>query len=365
MAGLREVAVWACLLGLGVPASGSGAAQSKDGAGQGGATVNLPVQAAGVPTLHVYTDLVQIPVLVLGKDWRVLPQIAAERFRVSIDGGPEYRVRHVRLEGDDPITLAVLLDMRGSQDDLLKKMDDAVAGLAPKWLHARDHVSAYELDCGLMRSLDDVAADPVALKHAVDVLLEERSQRKMDERSSRQKEECGQGQHLWDALEAVMADIHKAPGRRVVLVVTDGLDRGSRNTWKSVGEYAQVMGVTVFGMAYAPFGIPIVRQTYSPDLDAVCTMSGGMVMMTKPLDLEDDLKQFTKFVRGRYIVEFPRPFNATSGTHRLNVSIAKSDALVRSAGISVPIADPAMMRDPTTVPEDPSLAPVQGKKAPK
>lgn len=368
MAWPREVAGWACLLGLCVLACGSASAQSKagnDGAGQGGVSVNLSAGTDAVPTLHVYANLVELPVLVVGKRWQQLPPIAADRFRVSIDGGPEYKVRHVRLEGDDPITLAIVLDMRGSQDELLKKMDDAVAGLAPTWLHARDYVTVYGLDCGLMRSLDDVAADPVMLRRGVDVLLAARSQRKTDERAERHKEDCTAGGHFWDSLGEVIREMRKIPGRRVLLVVTDGLDRGSQNKWKSVGEFAQVSAVAVFGMAFAPFTAPVVSQSFNPDLDAVCSMSGGMMMTTRPLYLNDDMKRFTKFVRGRYIVEFPRPSNATSGMHRMTVSIARSDALIRWAGISVPIADPAIMRDPTTVPEDPTLAPVQGKKAPK
>lgn len=319
----------------------------------------------GVPTLHVYADLIELPVLVLGRGWQPVPPIAADRFRVSIDGGPEYRVRQVRLEGDDPIELAILLDLRGSQDGLLTTMDDAVAKLAPGWLHAGDHVSVYGLDCGLMRSLNDGAADPATLRHAVDALLDARRLRKMDERGRSDRRECSDRQHLWDALGVVVVDMSKMPGRRVVLAVTDGLDKGSRNKWQSIGEFAQVHGVTVFGLSYAPFIAPITAQMYDPELDGLCTMSGGMLMTGKPIDLDSDLQRFTKLVRGRYIVEFPRPFNATSGRHRLKVSITKSDAVIRWAGISVPVEDPAVMRDPTTVHGDPSLAPVQGNKPPK
>ena len=90
-----------------------------------------------------------------------------------------------------------------------------------------------------------------------------------------------------------------------------------------------------------------------------------MVMTTDGVDLpQNHLVQFTKLLRGRYIVEFPRPFNATGG-HNLAVSIEKSNDFIRPAGISVPIEDPAILADPTTVPSDPSLTPVEGKERPK
>jgi hypothetical protein len=67
-------------------------------------------------------------------------------------------------------------------------------------------------------------------------------------------------------------------------------------------------------------------------------------------------------LRGRYIVEFPRPFHSESGEHSLIVTIDKSDAFIRAAGISVPMADPAVLADPTTVPSDPSHSPEYGKR---
>jgi len=36
------------------------------------------------------------------------------------------------------------------------------------------------------------------------------------------------------------------------------------------------------------------------------------------------------------------------------------DAFIRPEGITVPMADPAVLADPTTVPADPSRAPVAG-----
>ena len=65
----------------------------------------------GVPTLHVYTNLIQIPTLVLGPDReRLKTPIAESRFSISIDNGPWFRVTHVRMEGDDPVSLSILLD---------------------------------------------------------------------------------------------------------------------------------------------------------------------------------------------------------------------------------------------------------------
>jgi hypothetical protein len=72
---------------------------------------NNSVQSGATPTLHVYTDLVQIPVLVLDS-WRekLSSPIAPNRFSISFNGGPWSRLRHVHREGNDPIDLSIVLD---------------------------------------------------------------------------------------------------------------------------------------------------------------------------------------------------------------------------------------------------------------
>src|ERR1700754_666510 len=137
--------------------------------GQELASQIVQVQQNGqVPTLHVYTNLVQIPTLVLGHGLEQIDPIAENRFSVSVDSGPWFRATHVRREGDDPISLAVLLDMRFGSGDFIPKLRDTIADLAPSLLHERDHVSIYVLGCDLMRSLNDVPVDAGQLRNGVD-----------------------------------------------------------------------------------------------------------------------------------------------------------------------------------------------------
>jgi hypothetical protein len=77
------------------------------------------------------------------------------------------------------------------------------------------------------------------------------------------------------------------------------------------------------------------------------------------------LQQFTSLLRRRYIVEFPRPFSTTPGMHQMAITVDRSDLLALPTGIDVPVDDPAVLQDPTTVPMDPASVPQLGKgKAP-
>jgi hypothetical protein len=168
----------------------------------------------------------------------------------------------------------------------------------------------------------------------------------------------------------VISELSKLPGRRVIVVVSDGNDKGSRHPWNDVREYAEAKGVAVFGVTYIPSSSRIssapevLRWSSEDPFHAICELSGGVVSLTSPSMLTFTLERIVTMVRERYIVEFPRPSNATSGLHSQEVRISKGSYFIRPAGISVPVPDAAVMTDPTTVVSDPSLAPEQGKRKP-
>ncbi len=318
-----------------------------------------------IRTLHAYADLVQVPTLVLGRNREPIKiPIAEKRFSISIDDGPWFQVTHARQEGNDPISLSILLDTSGAAADLLPKIDDAIAALAPSFLSARDRVSIYAMDCALTRSLNDMQAESAQLKLSVDLALQPWTIRKQNRHTS----SCKQSAHLWDALGFIATELSKLPGRRVILVATDGRDRGSTLSWNEVRSYTQAAGIAIFGMENTAVTSGWSRLVWSHQNDeyafqSICELSGGMLMETSPDSIGKTLQQSIAMLRERYIVEFPRPSNSTKGEHDMRIKIAKGgDDFIRPAGISVPMPDPALLADPTTVPSDPSHAPEQGQR---
>jgi hypothetical protein len=339
-----------CVLGLVVVWSGAVLAAQDEPKPQDG-----PIH-----TLHVYTNLMQIPTLVLGPNReRIKTPIAESRFSVSIDSGPWFRATHVRPEGGDPISLSILLDVSGDTTELMPKIGDAIASLAPLSLHPKDHVSIYALDCSLVQSLDDMPAENGGLKVAVDEALQSWTIR----RQNKHEPDCQQSGHLWDALVHITGELQKLPGRRVILAVTDGRDKGSQQKWNELRAFAQTAGVAIFGLKYRQAGPLLLPQRYEDIFNSVCELSGGMVLITDGIFVPQQLERFTEMLRERYIVEVPRPANSTPGEHGILVKVAKDDNdFVRSAGITVPIPDAALLADPTTVPSDPSRTPELGTR---
>jgi hypothetical protein len=258
-------------------------------------------------------------------------------------------------------------------------MGDAMGNLAPLSLHAKDRVSVYAQDCSLVRSLNDAPVDGALLKKGLMAVLESSLLHKSNHGDTR----CELRGHLWDGVGQVAVALSSLPGRRVILVVTDGHDTGSKHSWEEVRKFAQEKGIAVFALNYAPVsyagvgGYRAGRGGYLPSgggasaverpLMSVCELSGGIVMkMSDSSALSKSLQQFVTMLRERYIVEFPRPANSTAGEHGLEVKIDKGVyIIIRPSGVSMPLPDPALMADPTTIQAGPSQAPEQGKQKPQ
>jgi len=316
-------------------------------------------QEEKVPTLHAYANLVQVPALVLDRDRKPIVPIAEGRFFISIDGGPKFRVTHARLEGEDPITLAILLDVSQPFPSLMRGIDDAIAGLAPGSLHAKDRISVYSLDCKLLRSAVDAPANAATLKEAVDRALESWKVSGVD----RYRRDCKTPWNLWDAMAYAAQRLAGQPGRRVMLVVTDGVDRGSKSSLDALQDYAQGRGVAIFGMLQPgdAGGLYHGSMNQVNGFNALCEMSGGMVLTATQKELPEHLNWFTTLLRDRYIVEFPHPIDTVGGKHSLEVTIDRMEPFIRPAGISVPVDNPDILKDPMTIPSDPSRVPQLGK----
>ena len=335
----RTVAVMACVSGL--TCACSVAAQTSENASS--------------PTLRVYTDLVQIPTLVLGHDRKPIAPIDERRFFVSLDGGRRLRATHARLEGDDPISLTILMDLSQSNPKVILGADQAIASLVPLSLHAHDEVLIYALNCELIHPTDQGATDAAALKRQVDLVL--RQSQSLDQRDTKRR--CQNPPNLWDSLAAIVQTLSKQPGRRVILAVTDGVDRGSRNSWNALLDFAQTRSVAIFGLVQTAD----LRHTQNETLfDDLCQLSGGILLPTSAEDLGKQLAWAVMLIRGRYIVEFPRPVTTVGAHHSLDVTISGRHAFIRAAGAEVPVYDPAILNDPKTIPPDLSRTPQLGNR---
>jgi len=327
-------------------------------------------QDDGIPTLRVYTNLLQVPTLVLSNQQKPLPPIPGRRFFVSIDGGNPFRATHVRVEGEDPIALEILADVEHLPENVSSKLREAIPALAPVSVHATDGVTLYALNCQLSRATVEKPTSTENLQTVATLLLD--SSRMHGK--SHNVESCRQRWNLLDSIMASIRGLQDEPARRVLLVMTDGVDHGSKAAWDEVRVAAQMYGVAIFAMLpRSEMFLPVrgprgtlgsEAVTAATNMPSLCESTGGMILDADQGSVLAQMRSFMTLVRGRYIIEFPRP-PAGPGTHNLTVTIEKLAAFIRPAGVSVPVADPELAKDPNTILPDPANAPEVGTKRPK
>ncbi len=321
-------------------------------------------------TLHVYNNLVQFPTIVLSSDLTALPPIPREKFSVTIDGGPSFHPTQMRREGDDPIALAVLLDAGDSENELLGDFPEAFSKLMPGFLHNNDHLSMYAQDCTLFRSMKNIPANEETAKAGVNSVLKAPRLHGAKNRAA-----CGNDLHLFDALTYIVSDLRQEPGRRVILLLSNGSDGKSKTSLLDTLRFASAQGVAIFRLRYDTgtfsSGTAFSRSLALGDsgignpenaIPILCNSSGGMVLSTTQRHLAKQLQDFIMLLRNRYIIEFPRPDDQLPGRHEIAISIPGKLAFIRNTGASTPLPDPALQADPNTLPSTASPARIGTKK---
>ncbi len=342
---------------------------------------------APIHTLRVFMDLIQVSVLVLDSELDRIKPIDPSKFLVSLDSGPAFRPRRVRQQGDDPISVAILLDAQG-EPEVMPKVTAALATLAPGALHADDRITIYGLDCTLTRTLHDAAPDPQTLQIALDTSIAGWTER---HKLKQPTPPCANRINLWDAMNSAVKELSTVPGRRILLVVSNGEDHGSVARSDEVRSLAQFFGVAVFGYsgpnnaaianrigtANPTNGRPVRGGIVQPSVmldtkpaigpfDSICQSSGGMLITVQNSSMPKQIVKFGSILRERYILEFTRPRNETPGQHSIAVTVdGHPTAFIRPAGVSILSPVGPSFADPNVIPRDTTNAPEFGKQKPK
>jgi hypothetical protein len=382
------IRVCACTLALTLAPSGRGALAQTPTATTPNTTPSVqasPSTATPPPiqTLHVYANLEQIPVLVLTADHLRVKSVDTSKFRVSLDSGRLFTPAHIRREGDDPISLAILIDTSRPKNALLPQLAQSLAELPPHYLQPQDRIAVYQFDCNLIRTMYFKPADLATLKSSLNTALADWQSHREPPATTKNEPPpptpppCKQSMPLWDSMTKAIADLGQQPGRRVLLVVTDGQDDGSKSTWTQVMNSAQIESVAVFALtnimqiqvkSEAMINREVIRHSplmpqAEDKLDQICELSGGLEIEGESRFESYQLKEFTQMLRERYILEYPRGKDRKAGRHSLQVALINGDSLyVRPSGTSAPIASQDEINGLNTTPANPSSKPVEGKR---
>ncbi len=317
-------------------------------------------------TLHVYPELIQLPSMVLGPLLQGYKGLTPKDFDLTLDSGPVFHPLRTRLEGDDPLSVTILVDDEGGLGtELLRNLIADAPQISPDLFHSRDHVLVAMVDCRAVHSLRLASTSISGMLDGLKTVLDASSPTS----DGGATPACKGHVRLWDVVGALAGRMHDTPGRRVLLVIADGKDAGSQNTWEIVRQYANYYAITILGIqphglddeSVAHGGLNYINDRENP-FGLICSGTGGLVLKANVATVWTQFQRAISLLRERYILDFKRPANGSEGLHQIDLSVTDKRAIVRISGVGVPLEDAKLLGDPSTVPTDRSQAPVLGNR---
>lgn len=181
-------------------------------------------------TLRVNTSLVTVPVVVLDRNGKYIPNLQRRDFHV-FDNGVEQRVAYFATV-DAPFTVVLLIDTSNSTGISMDQMQEAAISFV-KLLKEQDRVMVMSFD-DRIRVLCEPTSDRDALIQAI------------------RRTRNGGSTRLYDAVHDVLRKrLSKIEGRKAVVLFTDGVDTSSMQaSYASTIREALESDGAVYSVAY-------------------------------------------------------------------------------------------------------------------
>src|SRR6185369_5796178 len=193
-----------------------------------------PEEVGEGDVVRVETTLVSIPVSVMDRDGKYIPDLTKDDFRVWEDGA-EQRVAYFA-STEKPFTVALMIDTSGSTRFKLEEIQDAAISFVEQ-LRPDDRVQVISFS-DRVRILSPVTNDRNRLRTAI------------------RETEPGSGTRLYDAVDQVInREFNHIEGRKAIVLFTDGVDTTSKNaTYDSNVRDAEELDALIYPVEYDTFG---------------------------------------------------------------------------------------------------------------
>ena len=241
--------------------SGAAAQAKPPAATTPAATPAAPKQtpAATAPTLNVDARLVNIPVVVHDKKGALVQTLAQDNFVLQVDGHPQ-TIRYFNRDTDLPLTLGLLVDVSLSQRDAIDDERTASFAFLDDTLTGRDKAFLVQF-ARQTDLLQDVTSSKPKLQAGLKQLETPASGGDNDTTSSGSNSGSNSsdsstrarraGTTLYDALFLASDELmSKQTGRKAIIILSDGVDSGSKESLASSIEAAQRADTIVYAIYF-------------------------------------------------------------------------------------------------------------------
>src|SRR4051812_39014329 len=287
---------------------------------------SLSAQETPQKTFKSSTNTVALYATVTDADKRLVPDLAQEDFEVYDNG--KLQTLTTFDNKPQPISVVVMLDTSGSMTLAL----DLVKSAAEQFL-----LRMMPEDEGMVGAFNDkIEFHPDGFTNSRDELV--RSLKDLD---------FGYPTRLYDAVNESMGQLKGIPGRRVVLVFTDGDDNASKFGSGDVTDRGRIEDVMVYsiGLENEYFdGARKVRSSPDRGLRRLSEETGGGFFLLKKTDeLTTTFTRVAQELHSQYVLGFT-PQVLDGKVHKLEVRLKKPGMTARARKSYVASSEPVTDR---------------------
>jgi VWFA-related protein len=208
--------------------------------------------ASTAPTIAVDARLVNLPVVVRDKKGALIQNLTKDDFVLQVDGKPQ-TIRYFDKDTNLPLILGLLVDTSLSQRDVIDEERTASSTFLDQMLTTPKDKAFIMQFAAETELLQDLTASRPQLQAALkEIDTPGRSSNSSDDDTTpAHRPRGGGGTVLYDALFLASDEImSKQTGRKAIIILSDGGDRGSRETLVKSIEAAQRADTIIYAIYF-------------------------------------------------------------------------------------------------------------------
>jgi VWFA-related protein len=203
-----------------------------------------PAPTSTAPTIAVDARLVNLPVVVRDKKGALIQNLTKDDFILQVDGKPQ-TIRYFDKDTNLPLVLGLLVDTSRSQRSVLDEERTASSTFLDQMLTAPKDQAFIAQFARQVELLQDLTTSRPLLQKALRE-IDTPGNTSDDDASSRRG-----GTTLYDALFLASDELmHKQTGRKAIIILSDGVDRNSKETLVKSIEAAQRADTIIYAIYF-------------------------------------------------------------------------------------------------------------------
>jgi VWFA-related protein len=309
------------------------------------------------PKISVQVKVVNVLATVRDKHGKIIPDLTKDDFVLEEDTHPQ-TITYFSRETDLPLTLGLLVDTSLSQRRVLEQERNASYSFLDQMLREKDLAFVIHFDREV-ELLQDLTSSHKKLETALKELDEPSFSNKGGNSGGSRGSHDGGGTLLYDAVYlASNEEMKKQQGRKALIILSDGVDHGSKESLSTAIESAQRADTVVYsilfsdqesfgdhgnfggfggmgrhgGMGRDGSGYPQHEHVDGKKiLERISEETGGRLYeVSKKLPIDEIYSQIEEELRNQYSLGYTPAADSGPGYHKIHLTTKQKDQSVQT-----------------------------------